>query len=43
MTIDELDLKTRPRDKESARRDCLEASAGQVAEDLTKFLKSQGG
>jgi hypothetical protein len=34
---------TRPRDKENARRDCLEASAGQVAEDLTKFLKSQGG
>jgi hypothetical protein len=34
---------SRPRDKENARRDCLEASAGQVAEDLTKFLKSQGG
>jgi hypothetical protein len=33
----------RPRDKESARRDCLEASAGQLAEDLTKFFKSQGG
>jgi hypothetical protein len=34
---------SRPRDKESARHDCLEASAGQVAEDLTKFFKSQGG
>jgi len=34
---------SRPRDKESARRDCLEASAGQLAEDLTKFFKSQGG
>jgi HEAT repeats len=34
---------SRPRDKESARHDCLEASAGQLAEDLTKFFKSQGG
>lgn len=34
---------SRPRDKENARRDCLEASAGQLSEDLTKFLKSQGG
>ncbi|HXI56753.1 MAG TPA: HEAT repeat domain-containing protein [Polyangia bacterium] len=34
---------SRPRDKENARRDCLEASAGQLSEDLTKFFKSQGG
>jgi HEAT repeats len=34
---------SRPRDKDSARRDCLEASAGQLSEDLTKFFKSQGG
>jgi HEAT repeats len=34
---------TRPRDKESARKDCLEASAGQLAEDLGKFFKAQGG
>jgi hypothetical protein len=33
----------RPRDKDNARHDCLEASAGQLAEDLTKFFKSQGG
>jgi hypothetical protein len=33
----------RPRDKENARRDCLEASAGQLAEDLGKFFKAQGG
>lgn len=33
----------RPRDKEDARRDCLEASAGQLAEDLGKFFKAQGG
>jgi hypothetical protein len=31
------------RDKESARRDCLEASAGQLGEDLAKFFQSQGG
>jgi hypothetical protein len=34
---------SRPRDKENARHDCLEASAVQLAEDLTKFLKLQGG
>jgi HEAT repeats len=34
---------SRPRDKESARHDCLEASAGQLAEDLGKFFKAQGG
>jgi hypothetical protein len=34
---------SRPRDKDDARHDCLEASAGQLAEDLTKFFKSQGG
>jgi hypothetical protein len=34
---------TRPRDKESARKECLEATAGQLAEDLGKFLKMQGG
>ena len=34
---------SRPRDKESARHDCLEASAVQLAEDLAKFLKLQGG
>jgi hypothetical protein len=34
---------SRPRDKEDARRDCLEASAGQLAEDLGKFFKAQGG
>jgi hypothetical protein len=34
---------SRPRDKEGARRDCLEASAGQLAEDLGKFFKAQGG
>ncbi len=34
---------SRDRDKENARRDCLEASAGQVGEDLGKFLQSQGG
>jgi hypothetical protein len=33
----------RERDKESARRDCLEASAGQLGEDLAKFFQSQGG
>lgn len=31
------------RDKQSARRDCLEASAGQLGEDLAKFFHSQGG
>jgi hypothetical protein len=34
---------SRQRDKENARRECLEATAGQLAEDLAKFLKSQGG
>jgi hypothetical protein len=34
---------SRERDKESARRDCLEASAGQLGEDLARFFQSQGG
>jgi hypothetical protein len=34
---------SRERDKQSARRDCLEASAGQLGEDLAKFFQSQGG
>jgi hypothetical protein len=34
---------SRERDKEIARRDCLEASATQVGEDLAKFFQSQGG
>jgi hypothetical protein len=34
---------SRPRDIENARRDCLEASAGQLSEDLLKFFQSQGG
>lgn len=34
---------SRPRDKEEARRECLEASAGQLAEELGKFFKLQGG
>jgi hypothetical protein len=34
---------TRPRDRENARKDCLEATANQLAEDLAKFLKAQGG
>jgi HEAT repeats len=34
---------TRPQDKVGARKDCLEASAGQLAEDLGKFFKGQGG
>ena len=33
----------RPRDRENARRECLEATAAQLAEDLAKFLKAQGG
>jgi HEAT repeats len=33
----------RPRDRENARRECLEATAAQLAEDLGKFLKAQGG
>jgi hypothetical protein len=34
---------SRPRDKENAQRDCLEASAGQLGEELGRFLKAQGG
>ncbi|MDX2022167.1 MAG: HEAT repeat domain-containing protein [Deltaproteobacteria bacterium] len=34
---------SRPQDKESARRDCLEASAGQLGDDLKRFFQSQGG
>jgi hypothetical protein len=34
---------SRPRDRENARRDCLEASARGLGEDLAIFLKSQGG
>jgi hypothetical protein len=34
---------SRPRDKENARRDCLEATAGQLSEELGRFFKSQGG
>jgi hypothetical protein len=34
---------SRPQDIANARRDCLEASAGQLGEDLSKFLQSQGG
>jgi hypothetical protein len=34
---------SRLRDVEAARRDCLEASAGQLGEDLLKFFKAQGG
>jgi hypothetical protein len=34
---------SRPQDVANARRDCLEASAGQLAEDLVKFFQSQGG
>jgi hypothetical protein len=31
------------RDRQSAKRECLEASAGQLGEDLAKFFHSQGG
>lgn len=34
---------SRPRDRENARRDCLEASARGLGEDLVNFLKAQGG
>lgn len=34
---------TREQDKDNGRRECLEASAGQVGEDLVKFFQSQGG
>lgn len=33
----------RPRDKENARKECLEASARGLSEDLLNFLKAQGG
>jgi hypothetical protein len=33
----------RPQDKVNARKDCLSAAAGQLAEDLGKFFKAQGG
>ena len=33
----------RPQDVANSRRDCLEASAGQLGEDLMKFFQSQGG
>lgn len=33
----------RERDRENARRDCLEASAGQLADSLVEYFKSQGG
>lgn len=34
---------SRPQDKDMARRDCLEASAGQLGDDLKRFFQSQGG
>jgi hypothetical protein len=34
---------SRPRDRENARRECLEASARGLSEDLVNFLKAQGG
>jgi hypothetical protein len=34
---------SRQRDRDNARKDCLEATANQLAEDLAKFLKAQGG
>jgi HEAT repeats len=34
---------SRPQDIANARRDCLEASAGQLGEDLSRFFQSQGG
>ena len=33
----------RERDRENARRDCLEASAGQLADSLVEYFKAQGG
>lgn len=33
---------SRQRDRDNARKDCLEATANQLAEDLAKFLKAQG-
>jgi hypothetical protein len=34
---------SRPRDRENARRECLESSARGLSEDLVNFLKAQGG
>ena len=34
---------SRQRDRDNARKECLEATATQLAEDLAKFLKAQGG
>lgn len=34
---------SRTQDKENARRDCLDASAGQLGDDLKRFFQSQGG
>jgi len=34
---------SRQRDRDNAHRECLEATANQLAEDLAKFLKAQGG
>jgi HEAT repeats len=33
----------RDRDRENARRDCIEASAGQLGDSLVGYFKSQGG
>jgi hypothetical protein len=33
----------REQDRENARRDCLEASAGQLADSLVEYFRSQGG
>jgi hypothetical protein len=33
----------RDRDRQMARHDCIEASAGQLAESLIEYFKSQGG
>jgi len=33
----------RERDRDNSRRDCLEASAGQLADSLVGYFKSQGG
>jgi hypothetical protein len=34
---------SRDRDKQNARRDCIEASAGQLGDSLVGYFKSQGG
>jgi hypothetical protein len=34
---------SRPRDRENARKECLEISARGLSEDLVNFLKAQGG